>query len=166
MFIYKISFPNNPKVYIGRTNNPPKRWWSHKNNALIGLDCHIYRAIRKYGIKTTIFEVIATCLKKEYVKEVEIDIIRQYDSFNNGYNETIGGEGRNGFKTSEKTKKKQRAASPSAIKCKVFYEDGSEEIAPSLKQFSEKRGYHQGALSGVLSGKLPYHKDIIKIEKL
>ena len=164
MFIYKISFPDNPKVYIGKTINPKKRWWTHKYNAKNGVDCHIYRAMRLYGIETAKFEVIAESTKSN-INSLEIKTIADYDSVNNGYNETIGGDGRSNFQTSEITKIKQRESS-NAFKCKVTYKDGREQITISLKQFAKENGYHQGALSWVLSGKLPSHKDIIKVERL
>lgn len=95
-YIYKISFSNNQKVYIGKTNNPSKRWREHKNNIKNGINYAIYDAIRKYGIRNTIFEVIATCLEntKECADYCEKLIIKQYDSFGkNGYNMTPGGDG-------------------------------------------------------------------------
>lgn len=95
--IYKISFPNNPKVYIGKSCEPETRWYIHQRNVKNGRKEHLYHALRLYGIETAIFEVIATCLKEEYANEAEIAMIAQYDSFDNGYNMTPGGEGYSGL---------------------------------------------------------------------
>src|ERR1035437_2559963 len=95
IFIYKASFSNNPKVYIGQTIDFRRRVGRHKNDAKNGCSFHIHRAMRKYGIENAIFEVIATCLEDTTVcgDLCEIAMIAQYDSFKNGYNGTIGGGG-------------------------------------------------------------------------
>ena len=127
--IYKISFVDNPKVYIGKSIEPEKRWNKHKRNAKNGLDSKLYRAMRKYGIENTKFEVISNCLKEEYANEAEISLIAQYDSFKNGYNSTLGGDGMSagllvkeknpmwGKKLPEKTIKFLQETSPHSKKC-------------------------------------------------
>ena len=68
---------------------------------------HLLRSIEKYGFKA--FEVIkyldyAFSLKELNIKEKVY--IQLYDSFKNGYNNTLGGEGRTGMIVSEETKRK------------------------------------------------------------
>lgn len=92
--IYIIKNKLNGKVYIGQTiQNPKDRWYRHcaksnisKNEA----NMHIKRAILKYGKENFSFEVIETCLK-EQLNEREIYWINYYDSYNKGYNNTLGG---------------------------------------------------------------------------
>ena len=94
-----------------------KRFREHKNSSKNNSKFAIHRAIRKYGIKNTIFEVISTCLYN-CDNEAEISMIEQYNSFNNGYNMTIGGDGTGsgenhpnfGKLLSEETKKKMSIA--------------------------------------------------------
>ena len=96
-YIYKISFPleMSRKVYIGRSINTKNRFQRHKCFTKNKSTYAIHNAMRKYGIKNTIFEVIASCLYNNinYANETEISIISQYNSFKNGYNMTPGGEG-------------------------------------------------------------------------
>ena len=68
---------------------------------------HLLRSIEKYGFKA--FEVIkyldyAFSLKELNIKEKVY--IQLYDSFKNGYNETLGGEGTEGRPHSEETRQK------------------------------------------------------------
>lgn len=95
IFIYKISFPNNSKVYIGKTNNPKRRFRDHISYTKKGWRSHLHCAMRLYGIENTIFEVIATCLEDSRAcgDHCEKLIIKQYDSFKHGYNMTAGGDG-------------------------------------------------------------------------
>lgn len=95
-YIYKISFPlHTTKVYIGQTCNPRIRWKKHKWATSTNSKCHIHRAMHLYGIENTKFEVIAACLEdtKECADFNEILLIKQYNSFHNGYNRTLGGKG-------------------------------------------------------------------------
>lgn len=93
-FIYKISNDVNNKVYIGQTRFTIE--WRYKRH----LECvktsnlHLYRAIRKYGKEHFSISKIEEC-EDTLLNCREIYWIAFYDSFNNGYNMTIGGEGRN-----------------------------------------------------------------------
>lgn len=94
--IYKINFPNN-KVYIGQTNNLKKRISEHLREARIGADSKIYRAIRKYNISKDDFEEIESNIETQELADLrEIYWIEFYDSYNNGYNSTKGGDVGNG----------------------------------------------------------------------
>lgn len=95
-FIYKITNNINKKCYIGKTERDiDTRWKEHKKNARNSeklAHIHLYKAFNKYGIEN--FEI-------ECVEECEISVLNErekywvafYDSYHNGYNETLGGEG-------------------------------------------------------------------------
>ena len=88
--IYKITNLKNGKSYIGQSIDIYNRWHEHKyadNKPSI-----IHLAIRKYGFDNFLFEIIEKCSKEE-LDEKEIYWINYYDTFNNGYNLTIGGKG-------------------------------------------------------------------------
>lgn len=93
-YIYKITCILNNKCYIGRSNNPQQRWWGHKNYAKTKqrLNYHLYNAMIKYGTENFIFEVLFCCSKNDICK-IEEEFIIKYDSLNNGYNMTKGGDG-------------------------------------------------------------------------
>ena len=92
-YIYKITNQINGKVYIGATiRNPETRWAEHQRD-YIRLDFEkrpLYNAINKYGVNNFTFETIEETNEPQ---EREIYYIQKYDSFNNGYNATLGGEG-------------------------------------------------------------------------
>lgn len=85
----------NNKVYIGCSNNIERRWNDHKTRAFSVSDREynktLYRAFRKYGIENFRFSVVCECSIEE-IKDKEIAIIDFYDSYKNGYNETLGGD--------------------------------------------------------------------------
>lgn len=93
-YIYKITNQINDKVYIGKTEyvNPNKRWSQHKNEFQKERSNHraLYKAMNKYGIDNFSFEIIE---ETDNPEEREIYHISLYDSYHNGYNETLGGDG-------------------------------------------------------------------------
>lgn len=93
-YIYKITNDINQKIYIGKTEfSIEKRFKEHCKDAFKNRKEQrpLYMAMRKYGIEHFHIELIEETDKPE---EREIYWIEQYRSFKNGYNATIGGEGR------------------------------------------------------------------------
>jgi hypothetical protein len=93
-YIYKVVNDINDKVYIGKTEfDIQKRWKEHC------ADCYrdrcekrpLYNAMRKYGIDhfsiLLIEETNDPSAREEYW-------IAYYDSYRNGYNATVGGDGK------------------------------------------------------------------------
>ena len=94
------------KKYIGQTVHEERRKRQHKHGCKRGIDNKFYRAVRKYGWNKFIYGIIGEYDTK-VLNEKELFYIDYYESYNNGYNSTIGGEGVRGFSPSEETKKKQ-----------------------------------------------------------
>ena len=167
--IYKISFPNNPKVYIGKTFNYKKRLGQHRSAAKHMSQYAIHRALRKYGIKNAVFEIIATILKEEYVEEAEIAMIKQHNSFRKGYNMTPGGGGR-GKKHSAETREKQSVAYHKTLSqygnWRLYFKDGRIIECYGLRKWCRINGYDNAHVNKIYMGKLKRHKDIIKVEKI
>lgn len=92
--IYKIENLLNHHCYIGQSRNIEKRWEAHKiaafNSNQSSYDYPLYKAIRKYGLENFSFEVVETCSVEE-LNYKEIYWIGFYNSFEEGYNQTIGG---------------------------------------------------------------------------
>ncbi len=90
-YIYKITNKVNGKSYIGQTRYTVEfRWKQHqfkKDN------CHFHNAIKKYGVDNFTVEILEECEFKD-LDSREMFYIAKYDTFNNGYNSTIGGDGR------------------------------------------------------------------------
>lgn len=93
--IYKITNNINNKIYIGKAFDIQRRWSEHKvaiNNP--NKQYHLYRAMRKYGIENFSMEIIEECpIDNDILYEREQYWINYYDSYNKGYNQTLGGEG-------------------------------------------------------------------------
>ena len=92
--IYKITNLINGKCYIGQSINIEKRWKDHQivatNPNDNGYNYPLYKAIRKYGQENFSWEVIEEC-DQNLLDEREVFWISYYDSYNNGYNQTLGG---------------------------------------------------------------------------
>jgi len=95
--IYKITNLINQKCYIGKTNDSDRRWHDHQRLAFTEghkeYDKTLYRAMRKYGLENFSFEVIEELKDYSLSGEREQYWIQYYDSYINGYNESLGGDG-------------------------------------------------------------------------
>lgn len=93
-FIYKITNTINGKSYIGQTiQNVKERFYQHcatKCSKAV-LDMAIHRAIKKYGKSNFTVEVIEE-VDSTNLNDRERYWIKYYDSYNNGYNSTKGGQ--------------------------------------------------------------------------
>lgn len=93
--IYKITNLINNKSYIGQSVDINKRWRSEIQNAFNSntnsYDYPLSRAIRKYGLDNFSFEIIERCERKQ-LNEREKYWIAYYDTYYNGYNQTLGGD--------------------------------------------------------------------------
>lgn len=93
-FIYKITNRVNNKVYIGQTHfTIEHRYKQHiKNFNIEHRQQPLYKAFAKYGIENFSVEMVEE-VECEKLNEREIYWIAYYDSFRNGYNATLGGNG-------------------------------------------------------------------------
>jgi group I intron endonuclease len=102
MIIYKVTNKVNGKCYVGKTVRALERRKS------IHLSCArntsyslpFYRAIRKYGANSFVWEVVDnTCKTDDELNEMEILCIKKYRSHKteNGYNISLGGSGGDNF---------------------------------------------------------------------
>lgn len=156
--IYKISNTVNDKVYIGFTTlkYTSTRFARHVYNASLKslrYNSKLYNAINKYGKENFFIEEIYCSKDLEYaLKIIEPLFIKEYDSYNTGYNTSLGGEGRLGAKQSEefcknlsiRTKNKKHSdevklkiskSSPNAKKYEILYPDGTYIIIKNLSAF-------------------------------
>jgi len=112
--IYKATSPSG-KVYIGQTiemvSTRIKRHYADANRSSCGnYKCKFYNALRKYGNKVT-WECLLV-VEDSLLDDIEIEEISKYGSFVNGYNTTIGGQGKGtrGMRHSEESKRKMSKA--------------------------------------------------------
>ena len=93
-YVYKITNIKNGKMYIGKTELTIKeRFQQHcrdskkieKNNR------PLYKAMNKYGVESFVVEELE---ETNFPEEREKYWIEFYNTFKNGYNATIGGDGK------------------------------------------------------------------------
>ena len=93
-FIYKITNTINSKSYIGQTiQNVKERFYQHcatKCSKAVS-NMAIHRAIKKYGKSNFTVEVIEE-IDSANLNDRERYWIKYYNSYNNGYNSTKGGQ--------------------------------------------------------------------------
>lgn len=96
LHIYKIENKINNKKYIGFCKNFNSRIKRHFNLLKNGKhhSNKLQRAYDKYGIDNLLIEILFT-LDTDYegIKIIEMQYIKKFNTFNKGYNCTIGGDG-------------------------------------------------------------------------
>lgn len=88
-YVYIIYNDINSKKYIGITTRSIDERYKEHTKA----DSYIGKAIRKYGEAHFRIKEIDTGESLEELYNLEKEYIKKYDSFHNGYNLTIGGDG-------------------------------------------------------------------------
>lgn len=89
--IYKFTSKSTNMSYIGQSIQIEQRYKQHINEAKTGDNSKWHQAIREQGIENFTFEILEECLP-EQLNDREIYWINYYDSYNNGYNSTPGGQ--------------------------------------------------------------------------
>lgn len=194
--IYKIENKINGKVYIGQTI----RGLNHRKNQHIQRfkscerDHKLYLAFNKYGMNNFVFEVIFCTFDKSYLNDLEIHFIKEYNSYNRGYNMTMGGDTVS-VETREKLSKifkgrkvtwmdkvlESRRNNPNKRDPKDFVPKGSDsnlsktyeillpngtiEIVKGLRAFCKTKSIDHSTLLGTISGKQTHHKGYRIISK-
>jgi group I intron endonuclease len=96
--VYKIINKINNKIYIGSSQrNLEVRLQRHFSKANSGSASSLHKAIRKYGKENFVIELIEQFQTKKEMFEAEIKYISIFNTFKSdqGYNDTVGGEGGN-----------------------------------------------------------------------
>ena len=97
MFIYKATSKTTGKVYIGQSSQTlQERINQHNSHAFnYQYNYHFHNAIRKYGKNDFDYEIIESDIKDHNIlNKREKYWIEYYNSYYNGYNSTLGGDGR------------------------------------------------------------------------
>lgn len=152
--IYSITNLINGKIYIGKTEESFKRRWWHHIACLNGNyhnNKHLQSSWNKYGQDNFEFEIIHVYNNEEDLNVVEIEFIEKFDSFNNGYNLTKGGEGNVGMKHTTESKSKIGEKNRLNMTGKKMSEETKLKMSESAKGYI-KSEEHRENLSKSLSG--------------
>ena len=97
--LYKVTNKINGRMYIGQTcQGHKRRWYIHCWRAARGGEQRFHKAIQKYGKDNFSVELLVVGPTLEWINDLEQKAIKLYDAFNNGYNDTKGGDGTVGKK--------------------------------------------------------------------
>lgn len=91
-YIYKIINDINSKVYVGQTTYTLEERWKHHLSDMSKYPYKLYRAMNKYGVEHFSIHLIEECPNEE-LDQKEIYWIGRYNSYEKGYNCTLGGNG-------------------------------------------------------------------------
>lgn len=144
--IYLITNKLNGKKYVGQSVDIEKRWKQHMIDSK-KKDCAIYKAIRKYGIENLEFSILEEC-SVDKLDEREIYWISELDTYNNGYNMSLGGasgnnKGLNYNYKEYRNKYNKEHKEYINLKQKQYYQDHKEEKKQYNKQYhQEHKEYH------------------------
>ena len=91
--IYLITNLQNGKKYVGQSQDIEARWYKHKN--ALKNNTHVNSPLQyawnKYGPEAFSFSILEECALEE-LDQRECYYIQLYDTYNNGYNLTVGGD--------------------------------------------------------------------------
>lgn len=163
--IYKIENTINHKVYIGQTTNKNgfngryccngngiERVYNYHNNRKnrgIAYNSHLLNAITKYGFNSFIVnEIFDVALSPNELNNKEIFYIKQFDSFDNGYNGTPGGGSGLEFKQLSGKDNKH-----SIRICQISPDNKLVKIWDSFGDIQRELGISKGAVANVCAGR-------------
>ena len=163
--IYKIENIINHKVYIGQTSQERgfndrycrkgqgiervynSYLYEQKHNRYYNI--HLFRAIEKYGFDAFVVdEIFDVALTEHELNEKEIFYIEKFDSFCNGYNSTLGGDGTSGYQPPIGKNHKQ-----SIRVCQISPDGKLIEIWDSFGDIQRELGLGKGAIANVCTGR-------------
>jgi group I intron endonuclease len=138
--VYKITCLYNNKLYIGYTKNSLKyRLNSHFKNAAKNLKHNknnkFSNAILKYGKINFTIEPISTFHSKEEATNFEKEMIIYFNSFKEGYNSTLGGDG-GGTNIGIPLSKEHKQKISDSLKGRIFTEEHKNKISENHKDVS------------------------------
>jgi group I intron endonuclease len=105
--IYKITNTKNNLIYVGCTiNSLEQRFYEHIYRCFkTDYKSKLYNSIKKYGIENFKIDLIEEC-GLNLIYETEKKYIKEFDTYTNGLNSTLGGEGTLGYVHSPEIRKK------------------------------------------------------------
>lgn len=159
--IYSITNQITGDKYIGQTKvSFEDRWKRHVNSLKSNNHDNDYlqKAWNKYGEGAFEFKAIHICDELDILNDLEIYYIKKYDTFNNGYNLTSGGDCFN-YEISEETRLKINEKAKEAIRNKSDYTEHQvanlkvlltdETYIGKIKKISEITGIRENVIYSI-----------------
>lgn len=131
-YLYYLLNKNTNKGYIGYTNDPNRRLYDHVKSLEEG--AHPNKQLSSdYTTECLEVKILEVYLNKDnaFICKREKELIEQYDTFKNGYNQTAGGEGQGETRAFTEDKIFQ------AYALLAFYPEMSSKIVQDIFNMSE-----------------------------
>lgn len=160
--IYSITNIVTGDKYIGQTRVNFKDRWNHhvgdlKNNR--HKNEILQRAWNKYGKNAFEFKAVHICDELDILNDLEIYYIKKYDTFNNGYNLTSGGDTPGSYEISEESRIKMLNNLKKSIRDRSNYTEhqianlkrllADEKYIGKVTQISKLTGINKDTISSV-----------------
>ena len=132
--IYLATNINSNKKYVGQTFTTLSHRKNKHRSSAFNYDSQLkfHQALRKHGWNAFKWEIIETDVELDLLDERETYWVEYHDSFNNGYNMTVGGCSSRGYQHTEETKEKLRNAAK-----------GKSNLDHYIKRFGEIEGINK-----------------------
>jgi group I intron endonuclease len=143
MLIYKATSKTSGKSYIGKTTNTLKqRVGEHIRKSKKSKHTnHFHNAIKKYGKDDFVWEILDTCDSEEELNILEVKHIKSHNTYSDGYNLSLGGEGQTGYKYTNEHSKKMSDSLKKAYRegrKKSVFETMSDESINKIREGASK----------------------------
>ena len=106
--VYRIHNLVNDKSYVGQSREIPRRWifhlWELRNN--LHTNKGLQNDWNEYGESNFNFEVLEECFSQDQLWEKEEHYIQLLNSYENGYNLTLGGRQNFGARVNPETSRR------------------------------------------------------------
>lgn len=174
--IYKIVNNVNGLVYVGCTvNSLEHRFYEHIYRCFkTDYKSKLYNSMKKYGLENFTIELIEECDLK-IIYDTEKKYIKEYNSYENGLNTTLGGEGCLGYTHSPEIRQKisEKVKNGNSHKGKTYEELYGDKFLEEKQKRSEsvKKGWDElseenrkirlNNLKNALKKNLKYSDDVI-----
>ena len=142
--LYKITNKINGKIYIGQSINIERRWQQHiyeaKNCNQVASQYAIHKAFQKYGVENFIFEIIELT-SSQTLNDREKYWIKYYNTYNNGYNETQGGNTGPRLQGEKNPKAKLKNKDVQIIRDRLLLGETPGEVYPDFQERISKSAF-------------------------
>lgn len=143
--IYKITNKITEQIYVGCTIYTLDRRFNEHVYRCFKTDYNskLYNSMKKYGKENFTIDLIEEC-DLEVIYSTEKKYIEQYDSYSNGLNSTLGGEGCLGYKHSYSVRKKisEKVKNGNSHKGKTYLQlYGISEKSEKIKRSNAGKNY-------------------------
>lgn len=164
MIVYSYHNDVNGKRYIGITSRQHRH--SGHVHAARTLDLPFYRAVRHYGWDAFTYTVLAECDTMHEMRELERYYIRHYDTYNNGYNATDGGEAQEVRHKNKRTRSEAMQSVHRNICEWEVVKDGVPLIVVNLKRWCRDNNYNFSALQHMSKSHKGEHRGVTSVRRL